>query len=452
MSLRDDAIQIWRAGVDAVRPEKLLPGSIRVEPGLLTIEDARGDTLEVDLGSVSRVLVVGGGKAGAGMARGFEAALGPSFLHEKRLTGLLSVPEDCLTDTQAIRLVSGRPPGVNEPRPEGETAAREMLRLVAEAGESDLVVCLLSGGGSALLPVPSSPMKLEDKVLVARLLAARGATIEQLNTVRQHLSDFKGGALARACRAPRLITLAISDVLGDPLDLIASGPTVQPDSTPRDALAVLESLGLENEERVGPIADFLRSKQHAPLDKPNARCDYVLLANNAMAVDAAGMEAERLGYNHAMQSASASEGAAEEVGRHLADMAIAMRDSEQTHGPNCLISGGEPTVTLAPEAIRGRGGRNQQLMLAAMQQMGDCRGMAVLSGGADGEDGPTDAAGAFADASIAREAATKKLNAAESLRRNDAYTFFEQCGGLLRTGPTHTNVCDLRVVLTGDEG
>ncbi|HVT29677.1 MAG TPA: MOFRL family protein, partial [Lacipirellulaceae bacterium] len=168
-------------------------------------------------------------------------------------------------------------------------------------------------------------------------------------------------------------------------------------------------------------------------------------ANNATAVDAAGMESERLGYSHAMIAATKSEGPAEEVGRHLAQMALRMREST---GPNCLVSGGEPTVTLIDESRRGKGGRNQQLALAALIALGDCNRICLLSAGTDGEDGPTDAAGAFVTEEVVRSARNAQHDVGDFLARNDAYSFFQQAGGLFITGPTQTNVCDLRIILT----
>lgn len=443
-SLREDALRIWRAGVAAVAPERLLAEAIRAEGESVVVETSRGDVAHFDPQRIGRVVVVGGGKAGAGMARGLESALASLGFDLDRLTGLLSVPVDCVGGPATrIELVAGRPAGVNEPRPEGAAAAERMLGSVAACRADDLVLCLLSGGGSALLPAPAGGVTLEDKIAVAKLLAAAGATIEQLNTVRQHVSRIKGGGLLRACRAGRLITLVLSDVLGDPLDLIASGPTTPSDSTPADALAVLEGLGLHDEPRLARIVAKLRSSSGPP-PKPTAQAETLILANNATAVDAAGVEAERLGYSHAMHCATASEGPAEEVGRHLANMAQRMRDTAQPNEPDCLITGGEPTVTLAPESVRGRGGRNQQLALSALRELGDCRGVALVSGGTDGEDGPTDAAGAVVDAPVARRLAQADL--ADALARNDAYPLFASADALIKTGPTHTNVCDLRVV------
>lgn len=441
--LLEDARAIWQAGIDAVAPERLLAEAITLNGPTQSITTTRGDVFEHHLAPRGRVLVVGGGKAGAGMARGLEAMLSP-LGKAGRIEGLLSVPADCVDDTTRwVHLVGGRPAGINEPRPEGAAAAEEMLRVVGGATPDDLVICLLSGGGSALLPAPSEGITLEDKTAVARLVAAAGGTIDQLNTVRQHLSRIKGGGLARASRASQLVTLIISDVLGDPLDLIASGPTVAPDATPAEALATLETLGLLGTPELANVIACLSRKASDP---PNSavRATNLVLANNATAVDAAGVEAERRGYSHAMDCATTSEGSAEEVGRQLAAMAVRMRDTTTPNEPDCLITGGEPTVTLAPADVRGKGGRNQQLVLTALRQLGDCRDIALLSGGTDGEDGPTDAAGAMIDAAITAKLADTDLD--DHLRRNDAYPLLESADALLMTGPTNTNVCDLRVV------
>jgi len=443
--LRDDAQQIWQAGVDAVRPELLLAREIEVSGQALTIGD-----WTTDLRRAQRIVVVGGGKAGAGMARGLEAALGDKLLSEKQVTGWLNVPEGTVQPTQAIHLHPGRPAGINEPRPAGVEGTRHILGLVEGLNPNDLCICLLSGGGSALLAAPKAGVSLEDKIAITRLLSGAGANIEQLNRVRRQLSDIKGGGLARACRAGQMVTVVISDVLGDPLDIIASGPTFESDDTAADALAVLAEFDLLTHPKAERVVEFLRRKQTTgepkaadPLEVPSPNV-HIVLANNATAVDAAGMEAERRGYNHAMLCATESEGAAEDVGHHLADMALQMRDRP---GPNCLITGGEPVVQLAPPETRGKGGRNQQLVLAAMQKLNDCHGIALLSGGTDGEDGPTNAAGAWVDEAVSGRAAAQGLDIASYLSRNDAYTFFQQAGGLLQTGATGTNVCDIRVVV-----
>jgi glycerate-2-kinase len=278
-----------------------------------------------------------------------------------------------------------------------------------------------------------------------------------MNAVRRALSAVKGGGLARACRAGRLISLIISDVPGDDLDTIGSGPTVLGVNAAPQALEVLESLALGMLPAAARAMEVLQRGMASELTQPmhsegltpnGCRVTNLVIGNNAAAVDAAGVEAERLGYSHAMLSANAPEGLAEEVAHGLVDMGRRMRNED---GPDCLISGGEPTVRLAPATQRGKGGRNQQLCLAALAQQTDWRQMALISGGTDGEDGPTDAAGALVDVEVADSARALGLSPSEYLARNDAYHFFEQTGGLLKTGPTHTNVCDLRVVVVARE-
>lgn len=444
--LANDARRIWQAGVDAVSPQWLLPREIEVVGHWLRVAD-----LQLDLRRFDRLVVVGGGKAGAAMAVGLEAALGPQILAQKQLSGWINVPQGTLLPTDAIHLHPARPPGVNEPRPEGVAGARQMLAMVAGLTPRDLCLCLLSGGGSALLPAPAAGVSLEDKIQLARLASAAGANIEQLNVIRRQVSDIKGGGLARACCAGVLVTLILSDIPGDRLPLVASGPTIATEAGPDEALAVLDELGLLNHPDLAAVIEHLERRQRGPNDESPIMSELhtFVLANNATAVDAAGMEAERLGYQHAMISATKPEGPAEQVGRHLAQMALEMRDRG---GPNCLISGGEPTVTLVPPDQRGKGGRNQQLALAALEVLGGCDHVALLSGGTDGEDGPTDAAGAWVDSQIVLQANRLGLSAADFLARNDAYHFFEQAGGLFKTGPTHTNVCDLRVVVVQCDG
>jgi hydroxypyruvate reductase len=439
-----DAERIWRAGVAAVLPELLVPENVQVDGKWLAVGD---DVLDLD--SIGRIAVVGAGKAAGAMAVALEKALGPQLLDEKQVSGWLNVPADCIVPTQRVHLHAARAAGVNEPSTAGVEGTRRILEIVSYLRPDDLCFCLLTGGGSALLPAPVPEISLEEKVRVTRLLSGAGANIEQLNIVRQNLSLVKGGGLARACHAGRLITLIISDVLGDPLELIASGPTVQRKSTPADALNVLEAFQLTRESSIVSIVNFLRTSSQESVHQTDRESfgstsvTNLLIGNNATAVDGAGVEAEKLGYSHAMIAATRSEGAAEDVGQHLAKMALHMRDNA---GPDCLISGGEPTVKLAEESVRGKGGRNQQLALAALAELGDFDGICLLSGGTDGEDGPTNAAGVFVDEEVMRKATASQLDPSDYLSRNDAYTFFEKCGGLLITGPTQTNVCDLRVI------
>jgi len=443
--LREDALRIWWAGVHAVQPAELIRKSVSVEGETLWLGQQT-----IDLRTTDRIVIVGAGKAGAGMTLALEAALGEKLLHEKKVTGWVNVPADCVEPTQCVHLHASRPAGVNEPRPEGVAGSQEILRRVGQLGTRDLCLCVISGGGSALLPAPSAGFSLASKVALTRELSARGGTIEQLNTVRRELSTLKGGGLARACRAGQLVSLILSDVLGDDLEMIASGPTVVRQPTPQLALQVLEELQLADQPAGREAIAWLQQQNRQATEVPSCAVLNLLIGNNATAVDAAGIEAEALGYSHAMISATKSEGAAESVAEHLVEMAKSMRDSSNG-GPDCLISGGEPTVQLAPVSDRGKGGRNQQLALAALAALEDWRGLALLAAGTDGEDGPTDAAGAIVNEQVASLAKEKQLDIADYLHRNDAYSCFEQIDGLLKTGPTNTNVCDLRVVVVNKE-
>lgn len=440
--LRTDVRRIWQAGVDGVDSARLVRQAVQVSGDTLSIAD---ETL--DLNAVRRITVVGAGKAGAGMAAGLLAALGPRVLAEKQVAGWLNVPSDCVRPLSPLRLCAARPAGSNEPTEDGLRGTEEILRLVGSLTSDDVCLCLISGGASALLPAPVEGISLADKLAVTRHLSGAGANIEQLNAVRKQLSRVKAGGLARACRAGRLLTLVISDVLGDPLEVIASGPTVPIAGTPDEALAVLERFHARESGIAPAVFEVLERRRRLP--PPSAvtcRVTNHIIGNNAAAVDAAGIEAERLGYSHAMTSAPRSEGQAEEVGRHLAEIALAMRGQP---GPDCLISGGEPVVTLVDSQRRGLGGRNQQLALAALATLAadGGQGIALISGGTDGEDGPTDAAGALVDAKVIDSARQAGLHPADYLRANDAYHFFEPLGALIKTGPTHTNVCDLRVIV-----
>jgi glycerate 2-kinase len=436
--LIEDAQAIWQAGVAAVDSRTLVRDTISFQEARVQVGD-----YEIPWPQTGRIIVVGAGKAGAGMAQGLLDAIPKSRLD--KVEGWVNVPDDCVRETPPIHLHGARPPGLNEPTERGQHGAEQMVSLVRDAGPNDIVFCLISGGGSALTPAPAAGLTIAEKQRLTQTLSAAGADIEQLNTVRKHLSLIKGGRLAAACGGPVMISLIISDVLGDPLDVIASGMTIPDSSTADDALNVMRHFSLDTDPRLAASMAIL---QNAPNASPTIRTQSIpiVIGNNAIAVDAAGMEAERRGYSHAMSCATKSEGHAEDVGRHLAHMAERMRDSP---GPDCLISGGEPIVALAPENIRGKGGRNQQLCLAALGELGleGLEGICILSGGTDGEDGPTDAAGARIDATIANEAARRGLDGSQFLARNDAYHFFDAVDGLIRTGPTHTNVCDLRVVV-----
>jgi len=436
-SLRDDARAIWQAAVDAVDSTRLVRDAISSDADSISICGER-----FELARLGRIAVVGAGKAGAGMADGVEQALGPA-LHD-RLTGWVNVPGDCVRPLRRITLHPARPAGLNEPTEEGAKGTQAILDLVSGLGRDDLCLVLLSGGGSALLPGPAPPVSLAEKQQITRMLAAAGASIQELNTVRKQLSTVKGGRLASRITAGRTIALIISDVIGDPLDVIASGPTVADTSTPVDAEAILRRRLAENE--IPPsVWERLRDAGPPPAVAESVR--NVVIGSNGTAVAAAAAEARRRGYD-VKDIGSANDGEAADWGRTLADAAL---DARRRHPrPFCIVGGGETTVTLGSVDRLRKGGRNQEIALAALDRFWDepADGVVVLSGGTDGEDGPTDAAGAIADVTVIAEARRRRLAPREFLDGHDSYWFFDAAGGLIKTGPTHTNVMDVQVVLS----
>jgi glycerate 2-kinase len=435
--LRDQALAVWRAAVEAVRPEPLLRAAL-TEPGRPV---ARA------LASARRVLVVGAGKAGAPMAAAVEAAR-PDLLD--RLEGVVNVPAEAVRPLQRIRLHAARPAGTNQPTTAGVAGTRQILDLLAAAGPDDVALCLLSGGGSALLPAPVHGVSLEDKQHVTRLLHGCGATINEMNCIRKHLSASKGGRLAQAFTGRELFSLIISDVVGDPLDVIASGPTAADPTTFADALQVLERYLLTRRvphQVLHHLEEGAAGRVPETLKALPANVHNEVLASNARALAAAQARAEELGYQ-VLNLGSYIEGETRYVAVALAGIVRSIREQGIPLAPPvCLLSGGETTVMLVGD--HGRGGRNQEFALAAAAKLGrdGLRGVAVLSGGTDGEDGPTDAAGGVADEETLRRAEEIGLDPKDALARNDAYPFLDRTGSLLRTGLTGTNVMDVRVLL-----
>jgi hydroxypyruvate reductase/glycerate 2-kinase len=474
---REHAHAIWDAAVAAADPFELVRAALSgrelivgseshrntadtaVAPGetrCATAVSAVFSPLQVQILSraierAARIIVIGGGKAGATMAAGAEAALADRL---DRTVGVVNVPEGALRPLRAIRLNVGRPASVNQPTAAGVAGVRDMLELIKTAGPGDLGLCLLSGGGSALLPAPVEGVSLKDKQDVTTLLHSCGATIDEMNCVRKHLSAVKGGRLAQAFaeRGCPLFSLIISDVIGDALDVIASGPTAADPTTFADALAVLERRALTAKTPQAVFDHLRRGAAGAFSETPKtlpATVHNLILANNAMALAAAARRAGELGYP-VLNLGAFIEGETLHVAAVMAGIVRSIRaDGQPVQSPICLLSGGETTVTLTED--HGLGGRNQEFVLATMLKLGKdgMRNAILLSGGTDGEDGPTDAAGAIADADTLVRAASQQLDPAAFLKRHDAYSFFEKVGGLLKTGLTQTNVMDVRVLLIG---
>jgi hydroxypyruvate reductase len=326
------------------------------------------------------------------------------------------------------------------------------MDIARSAGRDDLLICLISGGASALTPAPAAPVTLTGKQRTTELLLRSGAGIHEINTVRKHLSEFKGGQLARLAAPATVLSLLLSDVTGDDLDVIGSGPTVPDRSTFEDAVEVMRRRGIWKRIPAGVRARLEQglAGKIAETPKPGSpifrRVRNIVVGSNRQAIAAAQREAKELGY-HAMILSSVMEGEAREVaGVHAAIAKEILASGHPLRRPACVISGGETTVTLRGH---GKGGRNQEFVLSAAAAIAGLRGVAILSGGTDGTDGPTDAAGAIATGSTIERASAAGLDWRTSLDRNDSYHFFDPLGDLIRTGPTRTNVMDVRVILVG---
>lgn len=447
LRLIDDAWAIWLAGIDAVRADRVVARQVQWDGSWLTVDET-----PYDLRGIKRLVIVGAGKATYGMLVGLASCFHQTPHGLPQVTGWVNVPDGVTAmrgvsfgAAGSVEVHPARPQGLNEPTERVVEGSRRILELVRSADRDTAVVALWSGGGSALFCIPQPWISLETKIAITRRLSASGADILALNEVRRALSLVKGGRLAHACRARLSLGLVISDVLGDPLPIIASGPTVtEPAPNPRRAATILSRYC---PGEFDAVVELLQ-KQPIPSETEDCRTSHHILANNATAVDAAGTHAVSLGYRYWMHSARQSEGPAQQVGEKLAQQLI---DSERGGLVDCIITGGEPTVVLPKESSRGRGGRNQQLVLSAGLCLIDrsdwYSDFALLSGGTDGEDGPTPAAGAWIDRAWVERYRDERSAVEEHLRRCDAYSFFEASRNLLVTGPTHTNVCDLRVAL-----
>jgi len=424
--LRRHALSIFRAAVAAADPRRTVRETLR----------------SADLSRYRRIFVVGAGKASAAMAEAAEQALG------KRITGGWVNTKDGHGAPLARVTVHEASHPVPDAR--GVEGARRIAEIAAQAGEGDLLLCLISGGGSALLPLPMAPVTLEDKQETTRLLLACGATIHEINAVRKHLSAIKGGRLAKLAWPANVLSLLLSDVIGDPLDVIASGPTAPDTSTFAAAWAVIEKYGLPGKIPAAAcqlLEQGLAGKVEEtpkPDDPCFRRVTNRIVGSNRLAVDAAARRARELGYRPLVLSTTIEGETRDIAAMHAAIAREIVATGRPARPPVCVISGGETTVTLRGS---GLGGRNQEFALAAAIALEGTPGVLAFSAGTDGTDGPTPAAGAMADGATVSRAAALGLDARRMLADNDSYPFFERLGDLVMTGPTGTNVMDVRLML-----
>ena len=437
-TLRRDALAIFKAALKAADPGEAIRRQVSIDGSILQVGRKR-----YDLDRYRRVVVLGAGKASARMAETLEKLLG------RRISlGLINTKYGHLVRVKRIELHECGHPVPDEAGVEG---SRRIVALATEATRDDLVIVLISGGASALMPLPADAITLEEKQETTRLLLACGAAIQEINAVRKHISAIKGGQLARLAAPATVLALMLSDVIGDPLDVIGSGPTAPDASTFHTAWSAIEKYELQDR-----IPDVVRHRLESGLlgeidetPKPGDACfrrvQNVIVGSNRLAVDAAAIAARERGYRPVVLSTLIEGETRDVAGMHAAILKEAIATGRPARPPVCLISGGETTVTLRGE---GLGGRNQEFALACALALDGVPGAVALSGGTDGSDGPTDAAGSLADGRTLERARAAGLDAAAFLARNDSYHFFDALGDLIRTGPTGTNVMDVRLLLT----
>jgi hydroxypyruvate reductase len=431
---------ILDAALAAVAPDGALARHVRVEDALLCIGEEKHDLRK------RRPLVLGAGKGAAPMAAALESLLG-----EHAARGRIVVKEGHALPLAGIRVDEAGHP---VPDARGERAAREMLREAQNAGEGDLVLCLFTGGASALTPAPPRGISLEDMRTTTHLLLECGAAIHEINAVRKHLSTFSGGRLAAAAAPAPVISLIVSDVVGDDPGVIASGPTAPDDSTFAYCLETAERFAITDRLPVSVLRHLEAGAAGKIPETPKsgdplfARVGNRLIATNRQALDAAAEAARALGYTARILTSSLSGDSRECAAQFTEQACLAARTLREDDPPLCLLFGGETTLTLRGG---GKGGRNQEMAVTAAMRLRGLRNIAALFADTDGTDGPTDAAGGFAFGDTLDLAERAGLDAGACLDDNDCYTFLDGCGHLLRTGPTLTNVMGMGIFLVHHE-
>jgi glycerate 2-kinase len=437
---RERALAVLSAALEAVDPIQAIRRQVSLSGQTLHIGERT-----YDWGRFRHIYVIGGGKAGGSMAQAIEQVLG-----QRVTAGLVNVKYGYGAETEIVHLNEAGHP---LPDADGVAGTKQIAELARQATEADLVICLISGGGSALMTLPAEGITLADVKSLTDALLRCGATINEINAVRKHLSQIKGGNLARLAHPAEIVSLILSDVVGNPLDVIASGPTVADTTTFAYAYGVIEKYGLLEElprsivERLRRGKDSLIPETPKEGDAAFTRTHNLIIASNEVAAEAALVKAEGLGF-HTLLLSTFVEGEAREVAKVFAAMAKEILHSgHPVPRPACVVAGGETTVTVRGS---GLGGRNQEMALSAALEIAGLEDVMIIPLATDGTDGPTDAAGAIADGSTLQRASLLLqevgLSAAKFLADNDSYHFFQRLGDLLITGPTNTNVNDLTFV------
>jgi len=435
--MRKDAEEIFYSGLRAVDPGLAVKRYCRREGDHLFIADLR-----YDLSKYKNIFVIGAGKATAPMAAEIENLLG-----DKVAKGIINVKYGHTSKLGRIKLIEAGHP---VPDKNGRQGAEAIIGLVNNAGKDDLILCLISGGGSALLPLPFPGLTLKDKQDTIKILLSCGAAIHEINALRKHISMIKGGRLAQAAHPASLVSLILSDVVGDNPEVIASGPTIPDSSGFDDCMKIIDKYNIRKKlpkAVIRHIKDGIsgRVPETPKTGDPAFDNTYnLIIGSNIEAISAASKKARELGYKTMILSSMIQGDTTQVAHVHSAIAREIIQTGNPIPSPACILSGGETTVTIKG---KGLGGRNQEFALAAVIDIASTENIVILSGGTDGTDGPTDAAGAIADTNTLSRATDMGLNPGYFLANNDSYHFFQKLGDLLITGPTNTNVMDLRIVL-----
>ena len=414
MELRQKAIDIFLAGVESVKPDNLIRNYISVKDNVLKIEK-----LILDLATIRNIYVVGAGKASALMAQEMESILGSRISNGHIVTKY--------DHSVSLKYIGFTEAGHPVPDENGIKGTNEILSIAQNAGEDDLVICLISGGGSALLTDVPNGCTLDDIKMLNNLLLKSGASINEMNCIRKHLSNVKGGLLAKAASPARIVSLILSDVIGDPLDVIASGPTAPDPTTFADAISVINHYNLEEkipQQILRVLRDGCDNKRQETLKESSEifhRTTNLIIGTNKLALETAKEKAESFGYEAQIIS-NTIEGEVVDVARYIVEMAKSTKQIK-THRKICLLFAGEPTIKVSGS---GLGGRNQHLALVASALLKDTHDITVLSAGTDGTDGPTDAAGAVVDSNTFVHAKDLGLNIEKYISNCDSYNFFKE--------------------------
>ncbi|MDD5644971.1 MAG: glycerate kinase [bacterium] len=435
--MRSDAAKIIKESIESVDPAAAVRRMIKLEG-----QDISAGHRKIKLNNAGNIYVIGLGKASAQMARPLEKILGP------RLSG--GIINTKYGHGCRLKKIKINECGHPVPDKNGLKGATEICDFVKQAGADDIVLCLISGGGSALFPLPAAGIDFSDKQKATQLLLKSGADIHEVNTLRKHISSVKGGRLAELISPARTISLILSDVIGDDMGFIASGVTAPDTTTFKDCIGIIEKYNLRKKMPFSVMKYLEKGAKTASMETPKPgnsifkKVNNVLIGTNFLACAAAVNKAREIGYNTLLLS-TVIEGETRDVAKvHSAVAKEVLMSDNPVKKPACIISGGETTVTVKGN---GKGGRNMEFCLACAGHISGFGNIVIASVGTDGTDGPTDSAGAIIDSGTFKKALNKKCSPGEYLENNDSYNFFRKCGGLYITGPTGTNVMDIRIVL-----